>query len=186
LSDGGLSSASPLSPMQSILSTKLSDKCHIVYVNGVNVDLIDTSGVGNSLTGSKKGQKSNPTNTNVGNNIINEANGNCNLLNSGVLSLSELIMAQIVADRSSAHNLVSRCRTTHFVEKTCTLEALQSMLIWRASSHCVSSLIELVPAYNCSVPVTSFTGNDVMNLMDWVRNNAIVRMWWVGSGDVDD
>ncbi len=184
LMDGGLSAASPLSPMNSVISTYLPHRRHVVYVNGVNVDLIDLGGVGNSLVNNKGGDKSGSSSSSGSNDeIVEGVSGKCNVLNSGVLTLSELIMAQIVADRGTAHGLISQGQSTHHVELPATITNLQKVLDFRLTQNCVSSLLELAPSCNRSLSVTSFTGVDVCNLLEWTRNNAIIRFWWVGDGD---
>ncbi len=153
--DGGTKFASPLVPLQDELRVLGSSQgLHITYINGYNVE-----------------------------EDYSHSQIPVDIISSGVSVTAHVVRGFVLHDRMTACELVrSDCGNgLHYIDIHIP-EAITSV---RSRIHlCNSSMLEIYPRYKGSINYTSFTGEELLSVIDHSLPLLSARLWWVGRKDL--
>ena len=148
--DGGVLFASPLTGLQDVLVKISAESLHITYINIFNINSDNPD--------QEKGE-------------VN------NILNVGTFTFDELVKSLIVQDRLVGINLVkNNTKKTRFLQGTAKYGILKELEQMISSSK--FSLLELYPEPTEPLELTRFSGEDVLKMMETIKNNFFFRLWW--------
>lgn len=155
--DSGAKFASPLTPLQEeIVECNKNNPLHIIYVNGYDIEVDTTPGE-----------------------IVDEFN----IFNGSTSVTEHLLRGFMIQDRITAFNIIKNRRDTtlHYYETT--IKNLE-IVISRLENETSESLIEIYPKLCNSIDLVSFTGETVLEAINYAEENLGLRIWWHGASDI--
>jgi len=102
-----------------------------------------------------------------------------NVYQNGILTIGELVKSICIQDRLVAVEFLRTNEQINFLTLPGNLDSLKT--IENIRTNCNRSLLEFYPLKNDSMDLTSFTGEHIVNLMDFASKNYALRFWWTGT-----
>jgi len=115
----------------------------------------------------------------------NSTNSYRTLYENSTLTIGELVKSICIQDRLSAIELLrsSNSNCFHYTELSGTPENLK--IVENIRKESVKSVLELYPCHNTSINLISFTGKDVIQLIELTKKSYRLRFWWLGNPNYD-
>lgn len=155
--DSGAKFASPLTPLQEEIVERNKNKdLHIIYVNGYNIEADTTPGE-----------------------IVDEFN----IFNGSTSVTEHLLRGFMIQDRITAFNIIKnhQDKELHYYE---TSIKYLNLVLFRLEHETLASLLEIYPKSCNSIDLVSFTGDTVLEAINYAEENLGLRMWWHGPNDI--
>lgn len=162
--DGGVAMASPLTMMQDPISRRArSDErgrgssLHIMYINSMDV--------------------SSPRNP-------DDAARFRNIIGNSQDTVSDMVRAQTVVDRSVALGLIARSRRhTMYLDFKWHISNIEKLVTFLRADHVAGSVTEVYPIQPIEIDIINFTPEDVTSAMTRARLGCRARFWWISAID---
>jgi hypothetical protein len=95
-----------------------------------------------------------------------------NIIKLGVGTVRETVTGLLIADKTFAIQMVTKCAIMHYMHFTDIKKALE---VYREADQAV---LEIYPTAEQKVDMVSFTPKDVLTAIEKVRGNYACRLWW--------
>ena len=95
-----------------------------------------------------------------------------NIIKLGVGTVRETVTGLLIADKTFAIQMVTKCAIMHYMHFTDIKKALE---VYREADQAV---LEIYPTAEQKVDMVSFTPKDVLIAIEKVRGNYACRLWW--------
>lgn len=157
--DGGVGAASPLTVLSSSILELNHKILHFYYVNSIDLSTDIKSGIGYTATARKGTLISNTRQT-----------------------FEEFVRSQTIIDRYTAYLIVKSVANSREIKHTkfsCNFESVSKLR--DKLQYTPSALIEFFPGKCVNVNLTSFTGSDVLKVIEEGCEDYFCRIWWIST-----
>jgi hypothetical protein len=187
--DGGLSFASPLTPMQNLILNQF-DSFSLIYVNSYNINIVENGSLNFNLIGVSKWA----TDELVKGNIVSDRLVGYNMLHSAsnIDNISNMSINDRSSDDRSGMNgydrsvilnrrqrLLSIKSNITYDSGPCPISKLAELLAFVKTKN--RSLLEIYPNSNITVDITNFTPNELISKVNQAKDDLYYNLWYTNN-----